>query len=312
MKANSKIFVAGHRGMVGRAIVRRLITSGYSNLLLRTRSELDLCNQKAVFDFFEKESPEFVFVAAAKVGGIWANQTKKAEFITQNLLIQTNIIECSYQFQAKKVLFLGSSCIYPRMAPQPIHETDLLSGPLENSNDAYAIAKIAGLMMCKAYREQYGASFISLMPTNLYGPFDNFDFHSSHVLPAMIHKFHEAKVNGHRTVELWGTGRPFREFLHVDDLADACVYMMNRFDDDLWINIGSGKDIQIADLAELVKKVVGFSGEILWDSSRPDGTPRKLLNVELASKLGWRSKISLDEGLKSTYSWFLQHVWEKK
>jgi|SaaInl4_135m_RNA_FD_contig_31_1559866_length_2432_multi_7_in_0_out_0_1 GDP-L-fucose synthase len=311
MEAKAKIFIAGHRGMVGRAIVRQLFMQGYENLVLRPRIELDLLDQSSVALFFEREKPEYVILAAAKVGGIWANLSSKADYIFQNLVIQSNVIHSAYRFGASKLLFLGSSCIYPRMAPQPISETDLLTGPLEPTNDAYAIAKIAGLMMCKAYQEQYQARFISLMPTNLYGPCDNFDLQSSHVLAALIHRFHRAKVESLSKVELWGTGSPYREFLHVDDLAEACVYMMNHYEGNGWVNIGTGNDLRIRNLAQLIKEIVGYSGEIVWDRSKPDGTPRKLLNVALAQSLGWEAKISLEEGVRSTYAWFLENVWEK-
>jgi GDP-L-fucose synthase len=312
MREDSKVFVAGHRGMVGRSLVRQLKALGYRNLVLRGREDLDLLDQLAVSRFFHQERPQYVFLAAAEVGGILANKTRKADFISCNLVIQSNVIDCAYKFGVKKLLFLGSSCIYPRMAPQPMSEADLLTGPLEPTNDAYAIAKIAGLMMCKAYQEQHGARFISLIPTNLYGPFDNFDLQSSHVLPALIHKFHRAKIEEAPSIELWGSGSPYREFLHVDDLGFAAVHVMKTYDDPLWVNIGTGQDIQIRNLAQLIKKVTGYNGKIIWDRSKPDGTPRKLLDVSLAQGLGWEARIPLEKGLKTTYAWFLENEWEKK
>ncbi|HPP04400.1 MAG TPA: GDP-L-fucose synthase [Spirochaetota bacterium] len=307
MEKKSKIFVAGHRGLVGSAIVRKLQQEGYNNLILRTREELDLTNFNAVSEFFKKEKPEYVFLAAAKVGGILANSTKKAEFIYENLQIQNNVIHNAYLNNVKKLLFLGSSCIYPKMCPQPIKEEYLLSGYLEPTNDAYAIAKIAGLIMCRSYNEQYGANFISAMPTNLYGYNDNFDLNSSHVLPALIRKFHEAKVENKKEVIVWGTGSPLREFLFVDDLADALLFLMNNYNENIHINVGTGEDISIKDLAFLIKEVVGFNGQITFDTSKPDGTPRKLLDVSRINKLGWKAKTSLKDGIKLTYEWYLKN-----
>ena len=304
MNKNSKIYVAGHRGLVGSAIVRILKKKGYGNLILRAHKELDLLNQKAVENFFRKEGPEYVFLAAAKVGGIMANKTYPADFIQNNLTIQNNVIENAHRYGVKKLLFLGSSCIYPKMAPQPIREEYLLTGPLEPTNIAYAAAKIAGIIMCQSYNKQYGTNFISVMPTNLYGPNDNFDLENSHVLPAMIRKFHEAKISGSPNVVLWGTGSPKREFLHVDDLADACLFLMKNYDDSEIVNIGTGTDISINPVAEKIKKVVGYKGKIVWDKTKPDGTPRKLLNVSRIRKLGWKHKIGLDAGLKKTYEWY--------
>jgi len=301
MHNESKIFVAGHRGLVGSAIVRRLEQQGATNLICRTRQELDLTNQSAVDDFFQTVRPEFVFLAAAEVGGILANSTRPADFIRNNLLIQTNVIDAAWRYGTKKLLFLGSSCIYPRDSPQPIREDHLLSGPLEKTNDAYAIAKIAGIRMVQAYREQYSFDGICLMPTNLYGPNDNFDLNNSHVLPALIRKFHDAKVNGKQEVVLWGTGRPRREFLHVDDLADASVFLMQRYSANEIVNVGSGEDISILELAVLVRDIVGWPGKIVHDLSKPDGTPRKLLDVSRLTSLGWKSRILLSEGLKDTY-----------
>ena len=312
MKLDSKIYIAGHRGMVGSALVRLLKTLNYSNLILRSRDELDLTRQFEVEKFFNQEKPEYVILAAAKVGGIMANKNYKADFISQNLLIQSNVIDAAFKNSVKKLLFLGSSCIYPRLAPQPISESDLLSGPLEPTNDAYAIAKIAGIKLCQAYQEQHGANFFSVMPTNLYGPNDNFNLETSHVLPALIHKFHRAKVQGLQSVTLWGTGSAFREFLHVDDLAVACEQLMHINQTEPIINIGSGKDISIRNLAQLVCEIVGFDGETIWDSSKPDGTPRKLLNVDLATKLGWKASISLEKGIQQTYAWFVREYWEKQ
>lgn len=307
MDKKAKIYIAGHQGLVGSALVRNLRKQGYTNLIMREQSELDLTRQADVYDFFAKEKPEYVFLAAAKVGGILANNTYPADFIRENLLIQTNVIDAAYRCGVKKLLFLGSSCIYPKMAPQPIKEEYLLEGQLEPTNEAYAVAKIAGIKMCQSYNRQYGTNFISVMPTNLYGPGDNFDLETSHVLPALIRKFHEAKVKGSREVAVWGTGTPRREFLHVDDLADACVFLMNNYDSSEIINIGVGEDITIAELAELVKEAVGFDGDIVYDTSKPDGTPRKLLNVNRLHNLGWRAKIPLFEGIKMTYEWFLEN-----
>ncbi len=308
MEKDSKIYVAGHRGMVGSAIVRRLTKDGYTNLILRTRQELDLLDQQAVQQFFEQERPEYVFLAAAKVGGILANNTYRAQFIYENLQIQNNIIHSAYRYGVKKLLFLGSSCIYPKMAPQPIKEEYLLTGPLEPTNEPYAIAKIAGIKMCEAYNAQYGTNFISTMPTNLYGPHDNFDLQTSHVLPALIRKFHEAKVNHRPYVEIWGTGTPRREFLHVDDLAGACVFLMQHYNDSQFVNVGVGEDISIKELALLIQDIVGYQGELRFDTSKPDGTPRKLLDVSRLHALGWKARIPLREGIRQTYQWFLEHI----
>lgn len=308
MERNARIFVAGHRGLVGSAIVRHLQADGYSNILSRTRSELDLTNPEAVAQFFAAEKPEYVFLAAAKVGGILANNTYPADFIRENLLIQGNIIDAAYRSGVKKLLFLGSSCIYPKLCPQPIREEYLLTGPLEPTNDAYAIAKIAGIKMCEAYNRQYGTNYISVMPTNLYGPGDNFDLQSSHVLPALIRKFHEAKVVGSPEVVVWGTGSPRREFLHVDDLADAAVYLMDTYSGSEIVNIGVGEDLTIRELAEVIKDTVGYTGELVFDTSKPDGTPRKLLDVSRLTSLGWKARISLREGIQRTYAWYLENV----
>ena len=309
MDKDSKIYIAGHRGLVGSAIMRRLVSDGYNNLILRTHVELDLTNQQAVKEFFETEMPEYVFLAAAKVGGIMANCTYPANFIYENLMIEANVVHAAYTCGVKKLLFLGSSCIYPKLAPQPLREEYLLTGELECTNEAYAIAKIVGIRMCKHYNEQYGTNFMSVMPTNLYGPNDNFDLATSHVLPALIRKFHEAKVNGEGEVIVWGTGSPKREFLYVDDMADACVYLMQNFnaaDVGEFVNIGVGEDIKICDLAELIKGVVGFDGEIRYDTSKPDGTPQKLLDVSRINGLGWKAKISLREGIEQAYGWFVE------
>ncbi|MCK5474290.1 MAG: GDP-L-fucose synthase [Candidatus Aenigmarchaeota archaeon] len=305
MKPTSKIYIAGHRGMVGSAIMRKLESQGFTNLITRTHSELDLTNQKAVNNFFEKEKPEYVFLAAAKVGGILANSTYPAEFLYDNLIIETNIIHAAYKNNVKKLLFLGSSCIYPKMAPQPIKEEHLLTGPLEKTNEAYAIAKIAGLRLCKHYNEQYNTNFISVMPTNLYGPNDNYDIKNSHVMAALIRKFHEAKINNKKEVIVWGTGTPKREFLHVDDLADAVVFIIENYnakDIGDFVNIGSGKDSTIQELVELIKDITGFKGTITYDTTKPDGTPRKLLDVSKLAQLGWKSKISLQDGIKRVYN----------
>ncbi|MDQ5951327.1 MAG: GDP-L-fucose synthase [Patescibacteria group bacterium] len=307
MEKTSKIFVAGHKGLVGSAIVRKLEKDGYTNILTRSRAELDLLDQKKVSAFFKKEKPEYVFLAAAKVGGILANKTQKADFIYQNLQVQNNVIHNSWKSGVKKLLFLGSSCIYPKLAPQPIKEEYFLTGKLEETNDAYAAAKIAGLIMCKSYYEQHGANFISVMPTNLYGPNDNFDLKQSHVLPALIRKFSDAKKDKLPAVSLWGTGSPRREFLHVDDLADAVVFLMNNYDEVDFVNIGTGTDISIKELAELVKKTVGYKGKIEWDTSKPDGTPRKLLDVSRLTSLGWTHTISFEDGIASTIKWYNQH-----
>ena len=307
MQKNDSIFVAGHRGMVGSAIRRRLEGEGYQRLILRTKKELDLLDQRAVASFFEKERPAYVFLAAAKVGGIWANKTHKADFIYENLAMQNNIIHASWQCGVRKLLFLGSSCIYPKLCPQPIREEYLLSGPLEETNDAYAIAKIAGIKMCQSYNEQYGTNYISVMPTNLYGPNDNFNTEHSHVLPAFIRKFHDAKTGGLSSITLWGTGSAKREFLHVDDLADALVFLMNMYDGSSIVNIGTGEDLSIRELAELVKECIGFTGTIAWDASKPDGTPRKLLDVSKLRSLGWKHQRELVEGIRQTVEWFLRN-----
>lgn len=307
MDKGSKIYVAGHRGLVGSALRRRLESQGYSNLIFRTHRELDLTNQQAVNEFFENEKPEYVFLAAAKVGGILANSTYPAEFIFENLMIEANVIHASYKYCVKKLLFLGSSCIYPRMAPQPLKEEYLLTGPLEETNEAYAIAKIAGIRICKHYNQQYGTNFISVMPTNLYGTNDNFDLETSHVMPALIRKFHEAKVNNEPEVIVWGTGKPLREFLYVDDMADACVYLMeNLSTDDIgeFVNIGVGKDITIGELAELIKEIIGFEGKIKYDTSKPDGTPQKRLDITKLNSLGWKAKVSFRNGIEQTYEWY--------
>lgn len=301
MEKNSKIYIAGHRGMVGSAITRKLQSEGFRNLLFRTSSELDLRNQAGVQKFFEQEKPEYVFLAAAKVGGIVANDTYRADFLYENLMIQNNVIHESYKNGVKKLMFLGSSCIYPKMAPQPLKETYLLTGVLEPTNEPYAIAKIAGIKLCDAYRAQYGCNFISVMPTNLYGPNDNYDLKNSHVLPAMIRKFHEAKMNNSPTIELWGTGTPLREFLHADDLADACFFLMQNYNEPGLVNIGVGKDLPIKELAELVKSIVKYNGKLVWDHSKPDGTPRKLMDVTKLNSLGWQAKISLKDGIEKVY-----------
>lgn len=304
MNKNSKIYVAGHRGLVGSAIVRNLEEKGFKNIICRTHKELDLTNQNEVKKFFEEERPEYVFLAAAKVGGIHANNTYPADFIYENLMIQNNVIKAAHDFEVKKLLFLGSTCIYPKMAPQPIKEDYLLTGSLEETNEAYAVAKIAGLEMCKFFKRQYGDNFISCMPTNLYGPNDNFDLKNSHVLPALIRKFHEAKVNNSEVVEVWGTGKPLREFLYVDDMADACVFLMENYDGEQHVNIGTGVEVSIRELAETVKKVVGFEGELVFNTDMPDGTPRKLTNVEKLHKLGWNHNIKLADGIKRSYLWY--------
>lgn len=308
MNKDAKIYVAGHRGLAGSAICRALARNDHTNLLTRTRDEVDLTNQAAVDDFFVSERPEFVFLAAAKVGGILANDTYPADFISVNLRIQTNVIDAAYRYGAKKLCFLGSSCIYPRLAPQPMPEDSLLTGPLEPTNEWYAIAKIAGIKMCQAYRKQYGFNAISAMPTNLYGPGDNFNLETSHVLPALIHKFHLAKQNGSADVPVWGSGRPRREFMYVDDLADALCFLMKNYDDAGIINIGVGDDIAISKLAGLVRSIVGFDGEITFDPDKPDGTPRKLLDVSRLQALGWKATTTLEDGIRDTYSWFLDNV----
>jgi GDP-L-fucose synthase len=310
MKKQSKIYIAGHRGMVGSAIVRKLEAEGFINLVTRTSKEMDLRNQAEVNEFFRKEKPEYVFLAAAKVGGILANNTYRAEFLYENLMIEANVIHAAYLNGVQKLMFLGSSCIYPKMAPQPLKEDYLLTGELEPTNEPYAIAKIAGIKLCDAYRSQYGCNFISVMPTNLYGPNDNYDLEKSHVLPALIRKFHEAKKNRQPEVVMWGTGSPLREFLHVDDLADACFYLMQTYNEPGLVNIGVGEDIPIKDLAVLIKNIVGYEGKIVHDLSKPDGTPRKLMDVSKLHAAGWKAKIGLEEGIRSVYhslenqSWF--------
>ena len=307
MEKNAKIYVAGHRGLVGSAIAGKLREKGYQNLLARTSSELDLRDQAAVINFFETEKPDYVFLAAAKVGGILANDTYPAEFIYDNLMIQQNIIHQSYLNGVKKLLFLGSSCIYPKFAEQPMQEDSLLAGQLEPTNEAYAVAKIAGIKMCQAYHRQYGSRFISAMPTNIYGPNDNFDLQTSHVLPALLRKFHDAKISGQPTVEIWGSGSPKREFLHVDDLADACCYLMQNYEAPEIVNVGVGEDISIKSLALLIKEIVGFNGELTFDASKPDGTPRKLMDVQRLSDLGWKASIDLKTGVSATYEWYVQN-----
>ena len=304
MEFNSKIYVAGHRGMVGSAIIRNLQSKGYHNIVTRTSKDLDLRNQQAVADFFASEKPDYVFLAAAKVGGIQANNIYRADFIYENLMIQNNVIHNSYLNDVKKLMFLGSSCIYPKMAPQPLKEEYLLTGLLEETNEPYAIAKIAGIKMCESYKRQYGCNFISVMPTNMYGPNDNYNLNNSHVLPALIRKFHDAKENNLPSVEMWGTGKPMREFLHADDLGDACVFLMNTYDGEQFVNIGSGTDLTIKDLALLIKDIVGFKGDIVHDLSKPDGTPRKLMDVSYLHSLGWKHKIELPEGIKQVYDDF--------
>lgn len=310
MKYDSKIFVAGHRGLVGSAIVRNLKQRGFTNIIGRTREELDLLDQSKVNAFFERERPEYVVLAAAKVGGIYANNTYPAEFIYENLVPQANVIHASYKSGVKKLLFLGSSCIYPRLAPQPMKEEYLLDGKLEPTNEPYAVAKIAGIKMCQAYNRQYGTKFISVMPTNLYGPNDNFDLMNAHVLPALIRKFVEAKRDGKPFVEIWGSGSPRREFLHVDDCADACVHLLQVYEESEIVNIGVGEDVSIKELAELVKAAVGYEGDLRFDASKPDGTPRKLLDVSRLHSLGWRSKVSLRDGLAMTVQWYRENYAE--
>jgi len=310
MKRNDRIYIPGHRGMVGSALKRKLESKGYHNIITRTHAELDLTNQQAVNNFFETERPDYVFLAAARVGGILANSTYPAEFIYDNLMIEANVIHASYTTGVKKLLFLGSSCIYPRLAPQPLKEEYLLTGELEVTNEAYAIAKIAGIRLCKHYNEQYRTNFISVMPTNLYGSNDNYDLETSHVMAALIRKFHEAKRNHAPQVVVWGTGTPRREFLHVDDMADACVYLMENFDAaeiGEFVNIGVGEDLTIRELAELIKDIVRYEGEIVYDTSKPDGTPRKLLDVTKLHHLGWQAKILLRDGIKQAYTWYMDH-----
>lgn len=312
MNLQARIFVAGHRGLVGSAIKRTLEAQGFERILVRHRGELDLLNQEAVARFFAQEQPEYVFMAAAKVGGILANSQYPADFLYQNLVIQTNVIHAAHLFGVKKLLFLGSSCIYPKFAPQPIREQYLLSGELEPTNEPYALAKIAGIKMCEAYNRQYGSNFLAVMPTNLYGPNDNFDLESSHVLPALLRKFHEAAIHKAPSVEVWGTGKPKREFLYVDDLADACVYLMKFFDQRdtaPFVNIGTGEDVEIRELASLIKRIVGYQGEIVFRSDKPDGTPRKWLDVSRMARLGWNASTTLEAGIQQTYDWYRkQHL----
>ncbi len=307
MEKKSKIYVAGHLGMVGSGIMRRLKQAGYKNIVYRSFQELDLRRQAEVEKFFEEEKPEYVFLAAAKVGGIQANDTYPAEFIYDNLMVEANIINSAYKYGVKKLLFLGSSCIYPKLAKQPIKEEYLMSGKLEETNEAYAVAKISGIELCKFYRRQYGCDFISVMPTNLYGINDNFDLETSHVMPALIRKFHEAKVDGEAKVVMWGTGKPRREFLYVDDLTDALLYLMLNYSGEMHLNIGSGEDIEIRELAEIIKGVVGYNGEIVNDTSKPDGTPRKLLDVTRLHETGWKHKVDLEEGIRKVYEWYLEN-----
>jgi GDP-L-fucose synthase len=304
MNKTDKIYIAGHRGLVGGALLRLLQTEGYTNIITRTSAELDLREQQAVRDFFEKEKPQYVFLAAAKVGGIYANNTYPAEFLYDNIALQNNVIHEAYRNNVTKLLFLGSSCIYPKNAPQPIREEYLLTGALETTNEAYAIAKIAGIKLCQFYRQQYGARFISAMPTNLYGPGDNYDLQNSHVLPALIRKFHEAKINNVDTVTIWGTGTPCREFLYVDDLVEACLFLMQQYDGLDIVNVGVGEDNTIAALANIIKRITGFQGNLIFDTSKPDGTPRKLLSVDKIKALGWSASISLEEGIRKTYEDF--------
>ena len=307
MDINSKIYLAGHQGLVGSALERYLRARGYNNILTRSFDELDLRRQDAVEEFFQQFQPEYVFLAAAKVGGLWANYLRPGEFIYDNILIQSNVLEAARKYAVKKLLFLGSSCIYPKFAPQPIKEENLLQGELEPSNQAYAIAKIAGIAMCQAYRAQYGCNFIAIMPNNLYGPGDNFHPDNGHVLPAMINKFHQAMLSRSPQLYLWGTGTPQREFLYVDDLADACYFLMKHYDEADIINVGSGEEYSISELAAMVAAIVGYQGEIIWDSSKPDGTPRKLLDASRINAMGWHSRVSLWEGLKLTYDWYINN-----
>lgn len=308
MDKQAKVYVAGHGGLVGSAIVRRLEDDGFDNLLLRRSAELDLREQQAVRDFFSAEKPDYVILAAARVGGILANDTYPAEFIYDNLMMEANVIHSAYQNGVKKLLALGSTCIYPKMAPQPLGEDSLLTGPLESTNEWYAVAKIAGIKLCQAYRKQYGCNFIAAMPTNLYGPGDNFDLEKSHVIPALIRKFHNAKLENHATVTVWGTGKPLREFLHVDDLADACLFLLEHYDEGSIVNIGVGEDQSIRELASIVSDTVGFDGEIVYDASKPDGTPRKLVDTSRINGLGWHARIGLREGVEGTYRWFLENA----
>ena len=308
MNKESKIFVAGHKGLVGSAIVRKLKAEGYDNLICRTHRQMDLCNQQLVLDFFKTEKPEYVFMGAARVGGIKANDDYRADIIYSNLQIQVNVIQAAYLNKVKKLLFLGSSCIYPKLCPQPMKEEHLLSGYLEPTNDAYAIAKISGILMCQSYNRQYGTNYISVMPTNLYGPNDNYDLEKSHVLPALIRKFHEAKSKGAKEVVVWGSGRPTRDFLYVDDLADACLFLMNNYDSNEIVNIGTGLEITIKDLAELIKKIVGYSGKIVFDQTKPDGTPLKILDVDKLKNMGWTFKTGLEEGIGKAYDAFKETI----
>lgn len=301
MNKNDKVYVAGHRGMVGSAIVRALENEGFTNIVFRTSSELDLRNQQAVNKFFEEEKPQYVFLAAAKVGGIQANNIYRADFLYENLMIEANIIHAAYVNRVEKLLFLGSSCIYPKMAPQPLKEEYLLTDELEPTNEPYAIAKIAGIKLCESYRKQYGCNFISAMPTNLYGPNDNYDLNNSHVLPALLRKFHTAKSKGEKEVTVWGSGKPMREFLYVDDLAEACLFLMREYDGEEWMNVGTGKDVTIGELAQTIKKITGFEGELVFDSSKPDGTPRKLMDVSRLEKAGWKYKVELEDGIRRVY-----------
>ncbi len=308
MEKNSSFYIAGHRGMVGSSIVRRLESLGFTNIIKRTSKELDLRDQKAVSEFFQQNKPDYVFLAAAKVGGIHANNTYRAEFLYDNLIMEANVIDSAYRAGVKKLMFLGSSCIYPKLAQQPLKEEYLLSGFLESTNEPYAIAKIAGIKLCETYRDQYGADFISAMPTNLYGPGDNYDLNNSHVLPAMIRKFHEAKVEGKEVVHLWGDGSPMREFLHTNDLAEALVFLMQNYSDSLFVNVGYGSDVTIKHLAELVKEIVGFEGDMEWDSSKPNGTPRKLMDSSRLLNMGWKPKIDLESGIRSVYAEYSQRA----
>lgn len=307
MEKEAKIYVAGHRGLVGSAIVRGLKAKGYTNIIGKTHKELDLMDSVAVEKFFKEERPEYVFLAAAKVGGIYANSTYPADFIFENLQIQQNVIGNAFKYKVKKLMFLGSSCIYPKMCPQPIKEEYLLSGYLEKTNEGYALAKISGLKMCQFFNKQYGTNYISVMPTNLYGPYDNFSGVNSHVMPALIKRFHEAKINGDKEVIVWGSGKPLREFLYSEDMADACIYLMETYKGNDFFNIGTGKELTIKDLAELIKETVGYEGKIVWDSSKPDGTPRKLLDVSRLEKAGWKYKVELKDGIKMAYNWFLEN-----
>ncbi len=308
MDKNAKIYVAGHRGLVGSALMRRLDKAGYRNLITRTHKELDLLNQAAVHDFMRTEKPDYIFLAAAKVGGIHANNELRADFIYMNLVIETNVVHAAYENNVGGLMFLGSSCIYPRECPQPMKEEHLLTGPLEQTNEPYAVAKIAGIKLCESFNRQYGTKYISVMPTNLYGPNDNFDLQSSHVLPALMRKIHEAKLNGDKTVPIWGTGKPMREFLHVDDMADGCVFLMEKGIGDGIYNIGVGADVTIREAAETIREVVGYEGEFEFDASMPDGTPRKLLDVSRMNELGWKASYSLKDGLQQTYQWYLENL----